>query len=95
MRLTILYRPNSEHERSVTDFVEMLRRLYPGKRADLLDLNTREGSTEASIHGITQYPAMILTSYEGRVVNQWEGEPLPRVEEVGSLIQDEQSAPTV
>lgn len=88
MRLMILYRQNSDHARDVTDFVEVLRRRYPGKKAELLDIETRAGATEASLHDIMQYPALIVTSYEGRVMRQWEGLPLPIVDEVGGMLTD-------
>lgn len=95
MKLTIMYRAQSEHARVVTDFVEMLRRRYPGKEAEMLDIDSRAGADRAQLHGITRYPAMVLTTSEGRVASQWEGEPLPLIDEVGSQIQDERSAPTV
>ena len=95
MKLTIIYRENSEHARAVTDFVEILRRRYPGKEAELLDIDTKQGADKAAVYGVTQYPALLLTNFEGRVYSQWEGEPLPIVDEVGSQIQDERSAPTL
>ncbi len=89
MRLTILYRENSEHARKVSDFVEMISRRYPGKTVHLLDIDTREGAAEASLHGVVKYPALILTTYEGRVAQQWEGLPLPLIDQVGSMIVEE------
>lgn len=93
MRLTVLYRDNSEHARAVTDFVEMLSRRYPGKTATLLDIDTREGSAEATVHGVVQYPAMLLISYDGRVMQQWEGLPLPLLDEVAGQIVEHQATP--
>lgn len=96
MKLVIIYRPKSDHARAVTDFVEMLKRRYPSKEAELLSTESIAGSEMARMHGITRYPALILKTYEGRVASQWEGEPLPLVDEVGSQIQDDHtSAPTV
>lgn len=89
----ILYRQNSDHARAVTDFAEMFRRRYPGKRAELLDIETRGGAAEANLHEVTQYPALIITSYEGRVVQQWEGLPLPVVDEVGGQLTDQALEP--
>lgn len=96
MKLTIIYRPKSDHARAVTEFVEMLRRRYPGKEAELLSTESVAGAETARVHGITQYPALILTTVEGRIASQWEGEPLPLIDEVGSQIQDDHTAaPTV
>lgn len=95
MRLTILYRQNSDHAREVTDFVEMFRRRYPDKRVELLDIETRAGATEATLHEIMQYPALIVTSYEGRVIQQWEGLPLPIVDEVGGQLANQALEPGI
>lgn len=87
MRLTILYRENSEQARPVSEFVEMMRRQYPGRRARVVDINTREGAAEASIYGVVSYPAFIVTAEDGRVVQHWEGS-VPLIGEVASLIDE-------
>ena len=89
MRLTILYRENSDHARAVLEFIEMLSRHYPDRRAAVMDIDTREGAAEATLYGVTQYPALVLTSYEGRVVQLWEGLPLPIIDQVGSMIHQD------
>jgi hypothetical protein len=76
----------------VTDFLEMLRRRYPDKKPELLDINTRVGAAEATLHGITRYPALIVTSFEGRVLQQWEGLPLPLIDEVAGMMLESQGA---
>ena len=91
MKLTIIYRDNSDHARAVYEFVEMLRRKYPGKTARLLDIDTREGAAEASLRGVMQYPALVLTTYEGRVDEMWQGLPMPTIDTVGSRIKEEQA----
>lgn len=90
MRLVVLYRERSDHARDVREFVEMLSRRYPGRSASLMDIDTREGSAEASLYGIVQYPAIIVTAYDGRVLQSWEGTPLPLIDEVAALILDQQ-----
>lgn len=91
MRLTILYRDRSDHARPVTDFVEMMRRRYPDKKPTLQDIETREGASTASLYGIMQYPALIVTAYDGRVIDQWEGLPIPRIDEVVAHMLEQQS----
>ena len=86
MRLTILYRDHSEHSRGVLEFVEMLRRRFPGAKPEMVDIDTRAGAAEASLRGISRYPAFIVTTYEGRALQQWEGEPLPLIDEVGGML---------
>ncbi len=91
MRLTVLFREHSEHARAVSEFVEMLSRRYPGRTATLLDIDTREGAAEASLHGVVQYPAFIVTSFDGVVIQQWEGLPLPLIDEVAGMILEQQA----
>ncbi len=90
MRLTVLYRERSEHARIVDEFIEMLGRRYPGRSATKLDIDTREGAAEASLYGVVQYPAILVTSLDGRVMQQWEGLPLPMIDEVAAMILDQQ-----
>jgi len=92
MRLTVLYRERSDHARVVDEFIEMLGRRYPGRTATKLDIDTREGAAEASLYGVVQYPAFIVTSYDGVVIQQWEGLPLPMIDEVAGMIVDQERA---
>jgi hypothetical protein len=94
MRLVAIYRKNSDHARPVYDFIEMLRRRYPDKRIEELEVDSRDGAAEATLYGVTQYPAMIATSLDGSVLGMWEGLPLPLIDEVAGLLL-EQQGPTV
>ena len=53
----------------------MMRRRYPDKDIEELDLDTREGSAKASTYGITKYSALLITAVDGRMKGMWEGEP--------------------
>jgi hypothetical protein len=90
MVLVALYRKNSEQERPVIEFLEMLSRRYPGKKIVELDIDTREGATEATLYGVMQYPAMLVTANDGRVMGMWEGLPLPLIDEVAGLLLEHQ-----
>lgn len=89
MRLTILFREHSDHARDVLTFVEMMRRQYPDKKAKLEDVDTREGAATASLYGVMQYPAVLLTANDGHVVMVEEGLPLPQVAHVAGQLQTE------
>ncbi len=95
MKLYILYRDRSEHARSVVEFIEILRRRYPDRKPTLVELDTREGASMASMYEITRYPAILVTSYGGNVLGQWEGEPLPLVDEVISRVLQAQATTSV
>jgi hypothetical protein len=75
----------------VYDFVEMMRRRYPHKKPELLDIDTRDGAAEASLRGIVQYPAIVVTAYDGRALQQWEGLPLPLIDQVAGMMLESQS----
>lgn len=90
MVLVALYRMNSEHARPVYEFLEMLRRRYPGKPVVELDIDTREGAAEASLYDIVQYPALLVRSLDGHIQGLWEGEPLPLIDEVAGLLLEQQ-----
>ncbi len=92
MVLVALYRKNSEHERPVYEFLEMLRRRYPGKAIVELDLNTRDGAAEASLYGVVRYPALLVRSLDGHIQGLWEGEPLPLIDEVAGLMLEQQGS---
>ena len=77
-----MYRENSEQYRPVHEFITMLERRYPGRTVQRLDIDTRDGAAEASLYGVTQYPAIIVKSVDGQVIQMWEGDRLPLVDEV-------------
>lgn len=74
------------------EFIEMMRRRYPDKTIEELDIDTREGAAEASLYGVTQYPAIIATSFNGMVLGMWEGLPLPLIDEVAGAVIEYQGA---
>ncbi len=94
MRLAVFYRKNSEQERPIIEFKEMMRRRHPSVEVTDMDLDTRDGVTEARLYGITRYPAILVTAIDGSLQGLWEGTPLPLIDEVfGSML--EQQGPTV
>lgn len=88
MELAIIYRRNTDQERPIIEFKEMMRRRYPDKKIVEYDLDTREGADKALFHGIVRYPAVLVTSTNGSVQGLWEGEPLPLIDEVfGAMLE--------
>lgn len=86
MVLVALYRFNSEQARPVSEFLEMLRRRYPGRAVVELDIETRDGAAEATLYGVVQYPALIVRSLDGHIQGMWEGDSLPLIDEVAGLL---------
>jgi hypothetical protein len=89
MVLVVLYRKNSEQYRPIYEFLEMMRRRYPGKAIVEFDLDTRDGAAEASLYDVVQYPALLVRSLDGHVQGMWQGEPLPMLDEVAGLLLEQ------
>lgn len=81
MKVVVLYRPNSEYSRQVEDFAHELEREYQA-RIDLVSLDTRDGSSTASLYDIVQNPAVLVLGNDGQLVNSWQGGNLPMMRDV-------------
>lgn len=81
MRVSILYRPNSESERSVSTFQRDYQ-LRTGNSVELVSLDTPEGDNLAKIYDVTRYPAVLVMSDDGGLQQLWQGEPLPLINDV-------------
>lgn len=88
MKLLILYRPNSEHSTAVDAFVRDLQRQHDmDGKIDLVSVDTREGSTLASLYDIWSFPSLVaLADNDGGVLNIWSGEQLPLMDEVAGYL---------
>lgn len=84
MRVLILYRPTSEHARTIQEFVREFQRREPARRVELMNLDTREGAAIATLYDVMQYPAILATTDDGQMLQWWQGEPLPLMNEVAA-----------
>ena len=81
MRAVIIYRKNTDYEREVTDFVRDFGR-RTGKVIDEMDPDSREGEAFSIAHDVVEYPTVMGLSDDGKVLAEWRGTPLPRIDEV-------------
>jgi hypothetical protein len=84
MKVVVLYRPNSEHERSVLTFQRDFH-TRTGKEVSLMSLDTVEGDQLARIYDITSYPGVLVTTDEGKLIQLWQGENLPLINDVSGF----------
>lgn len=92
MKFVILWREKSDHARAVIEFVEMMRRTYPDKKPEMVELETRRGADVAQYYYVDRYPAVIVATSDGHVLGQWQGLPMPLVDQVmGSVLEAESS----
>jgi len=81
MKVAVLYRSNSEQERPVLDFERDYNHVT-GRQLSLLDVNTRDGWAMASLYDIVRYPAVLAIDNNGQLLQLWDGDNLPLMNEV-------------
>ncbi len=81
MKVVILYRPNSEHDTLVQDFLREYR-ARTGKELELTSIDTKEGAEIARLYDAVDYPALIAIEDNGQLHQMWQGDRLPLIDEV-------------
>lgn len=84
MKLLILYRPNSEHGRTIEEFVHEFQARHREKRLETMNIDSREGIAMASLYDVVQCPAILVLQRDGFVQKMWQGPELPLMDEVAS-----------
>lgn len=84
MKLVILYRPVSEHARTVESFVHDFKSRNPSIKLELVNIDDREGVATASLYDIMHNPAILALAGDGSLLKEWQGEVLPLMDEVAS-----------
>lgn len=84
MKVVILYRPESEHARSVETFIHDFKARNGSVKLEIVDVDTREGVATASLYDIMRYPAILAMAGDGSLLKHWEGKELPLMDEVAS-----------
>jgi len=85
MKLLMFYRQNSEETRKVEEYLRDLTRVHDLREQDIkvMDPNTREGSTEASLYDVLSFPGVVVTDNYGQYIKSWNGD-LPLMDELMS-----------
>jgi hypothetical protein len=88
MRVMVVYRPNSEHGRMVSDFLRDLARLNPSttNKVEEVNVDTREGSAVASLYDVMSYPKVMVVADDGRLIQDWESGTLPLLNDISFYI---------
>lgn len=97
MKTVLLYKPNSEHDTKVGDFVRDVK-MQTGKDVPIMDADSPEGIDFAQLYDIMQFPAIVVTDEEGHVQNVWQGDQFPLINELSYYLPDNrkpiQTSPT-
>ena len=83
MKVLVLYRPNSEHGRLVEEFIHDYKSRHDS-RLEIMNIDTREGSATATLYDVVQYPAIMVLQNDGYPHKVWQGDALPRMDEVAA-----------
>lgn len=87
MKAVILYKPDTEEARAVEEWIREFK-ARSTEALQLIDVNTREGSSEAELYDILQYPTVLAVTEDGQMMQRWPGVPLPLINDVvGYLAQ--------
>jgi hypothetical protein len=84
MKVLIIYRPNSEHGRLTEEFIHDFQHRNPTQRLEVLNIDSRDGSATATLYDVMQYPSILVLQSDGQIEKSWEGDNLPRLDEVAS-----------
>lgn len=88
MRVTILYRPDSEHARRVEEYIADFERFHPGSELQILNIDTPDGAHLAGLYGVMQYPAVLALKDDGQMQQMWEGvDKLPLMNDLAYYAQ--------
>lgn len=86
MRVFCLFRPNTDHERSVIELVrEVSRRIH--KDLETISVETLEGDHLATMYGVTQYPAVLVLDGNGSLHYSWSAGQLPLINELSYYLE--------
>jgi hypothetical protein len=86
MKLLVLYQPKSEHARSVEEYLDDFRRLYPDIEVEVLDAESVEGVNKCQLYDILEYPALLVIGRDNVLQNMWLGKMLPQKQEIVSYL---------
>ncbi len=53
-----------------------------GRKLELISLESRDGSSTATLYDVVQYPAILALSDAGEVLRMWQGPILPLMDEL-------------
>lgn len=86
MNVTVIYKSQSDHGRTVEDFLRDFTR-RTGSELTTLDPDTADGASFCRTYDVVEYPTIIALSHDGQLLNNWRGLPLPTISEVSYYTQ--------
>lgn len=85
MRTVVIYKDQTDYARTVIDFIHDFKH-QTGRDLEELDPESREGVDFCRAYDILQFPTLIALSDDARMLNMWQGLPLPTISEVSYYV---------
>lgn len=85
MKVVVIYKNESEHARTVIDYLRDFER-QTGHTLQTLEPETKEGESFCRAYDIVEYPTVIALSDDSMMQNIWRGLPLPTISEVSYYV---------
>ena len=79
MRVVCVYRDNEDYSRSVSEWLENLRR-QTGREIEVMDPDKNPSFCET--YDVVEYPTILALGERGEVREVWRGKDLPLINEV-------------
>lgn len=86
MKVVVVYKPDSEYARGVTDWLRDFER-QTGKKLEEIDPDSRSGASLCRSYDIVEYPTLLALDDNGQLQNMWRGTMLPTISEVSYYAQ--------
>ncbi len=81
MRVVIIWRDESEHGRSVREWLRDLER-RTGRSLESYSPDEPSGESLCRAYDITMYPTIMALDNDGRMMQMWRGGMLPKIDDV-------------
>lgn len=83
MKTTIIWNEQTDYASEVRQWLRDFEHdTGRGNEIKHLDPESEEGSDFAKLYDILQFPAIVVTDNDGRMIQMWKGKPLPQIEQV-------------
>jgi len=86
MKITIVYREESDHAREVFDFLSDFEK-RTGQTIEEINPDSPRNEFFIRAYDIVEYPTILALTDGGKVLNQWRGRPLPMIDEVSYYLR--------
>lgn len=81
MRVVVIWRDESEHGRSVREWLHELEH-RTGRSVESYSPDEPDGESICRSYDARIYPTILALGNDGRVLQEWRGEMLPRIDDV-------------